>query len=72
MALPDELSTDSGPPFTWSIFQEFLQIWCMKHRLSSVVYLQSNGQAELMVKSVKKIVNGNTGPQSSLDNDNVV
>ena len=31
---PDELSTDSGSPFTSSIFQEFLQIWCVKHRLT--------------------------------------
>ena len=35
---PDELSTDGGPPFTSSIFQEFLQTWCVRHRLSSVAY----------------------------------
>ena len=68
---PDELSTDGGPPFTSSIFQEFFQTWCVTHRLSSVAYSQSNGQAELAVKTAKRIVNGNTGPQGSLDNDNV-
>ena len=33
---PDELSTEGGPPFTSIIFQEFLLMWCVKHRLSSV------------------------------------
>ena len=68
---PDELSTNSSPPFTSCIFQEFLTTWCVKHRLSSITYLQSNGQAELTVKTIKRIVNGNTGPQGSLNNDNV-
>ena len=68
---PEELSTDGGPPFTSSTFQEFLRTWCVKHRLSSVAYPQSNGRAELAVKTAKRIVKGNTGPQGSLDNDNV-
>ena len=68
---PEELSTDGGPPFTSSTFQEFLKTWCVKHRLSSVAYPQSNGQAELAVKTAKRIVKGNTGPQGSLDNDNI-
>ena len=68
---PDELNTDSSLSFTSSIFQEFLQMWCVKHRLSSVKYPQPNGQAELTVKTTKRIMNGNTGPQGSLDNDNV-
>ena len=36
-----------------------------------MAYPQSNGLAELMVKTTKRIVNGNKGPQDSLDNDNV-
>ena len=35
---PDEINTDGRPPFTSSIFQEFLQTWCVRHRLSSVAY----------------------------------
>ena len=31
----------------------------------------SPGQAEIAVKTAKRIVNGNTGPQGSLNNDNV-
>ena len=64
-------STDNVPPFTSSIFQEFLYTWCMKHKLSSVEYPQSNVQAEHVVKTSKRIINGKIGPQVSLNNDNV-
>ena len=68
---PDELSTNGEPPFTSSIFHEFLQTWCVRHRLSSVAYPQSNWQAEFEVKIAKRIVNENTGPRGSLDKSNV-
>ena len=69
---PDKFSTDSGPPFASSIFQEFLQTWCVRYRLTTVTYLQNNGWAELTVKTVKRIVNGNTAsPQGSFGNDNI-
>ena len=68
---PDELSTNGGPIFTFSLFQEFLQMWCVKHRLSSVAHHQSNGRTELKVKTAKRRVTGNTGPQGTLDNDNI-
>ena len=66
---PEEISTDGGQPFTSTAFQEFLQTWGVKHRRSSVAYPQSNGHAELAVKTAKRIVNGNTDAQGSLDND---
>ena len=66
---PEEISTDGGQPFTSTAFQEFLQTWGVKHRWSSVAYPQSNGCAELAVKTAKRIVNGNTDAQGSLDND---
>ena len=59
--VPDELSTESIPPFTSSIFQEFLRMWGVKHRLSYVTYLQSNGWAEHTVKTTKRIMNRNIG-----------
>ena len=37
--------------------------------IASVAYPQSNGRAELAVKTAKRIVNGNTDTQGSLDND---
>ena len=66
---PEELSSDGGPPFTSLPFTHFLQDWAVKHRLSSATYPQSNGLAELAVKSAKRIISGNTGAQWSLDND---
>ena len=68
---PEELSSDGGPPFTFLPFTQFLWDWAVKHRLSSAAYPQSNGWAELAVKSAKRIISGNTGAQGSLDNDRV-
>ena len=68
---PDECSSKGGPPFTSCILQEFLQTWCVKHRLPSVTYPQSNGWAEFTVKTTRRILNGNSGIQGSLDNDSV-
>ena len=53
---PEELKNNGGPLFTSSLFQ------CVKLRLSSVAYLQSNGRVELNVKTEKRIVDGNMGP----------
>ena len=66
---PEELGSDGGPPFTSLPFIQFLQVWAVKHRLSSAAYPQSNGQAELAVKSAKRIISGNSGAQGLLDND---
>ena len=68
---PEELSSDGGSVFTSYAFQNFLTTWGVDHRLSSVAYPQSNGRAELAVKSAKRIIHGNTGPDGSLDNDRV-
>ena len=67
---PDEISTDGGQPFTSTAFQDFLHTWGVRHRRSSVAYPQFNDHAELAVKTAKRIVNGNTDAQGSLDNDN--
>ena len=64
-----KLSSDAGPPFRFSLFQKFLKTWCVKNRLSSVIYPHSNGRPELAVKTTKRIVHGNTDPQGSLDNN---
>jgi hypothetical protein len=67
--VPSELSSDGGPAFVSREFQEFLKIWGINHRLSSVAYPQSNGRAELAVKSAKRIVAQNTGPNGTLATD---
>ena len=50
-------------------FQDFLKIWGVKHRLSSIAFPQSNGRAEVAVKTAKRIIHNNTSPDGSLDND---
>ena len=59
------LSSDGGPQFTSAEFQRFLKEWGVEHSLSSVAYPQSNGRAELGVKTAKRIIHNNT-----LQNDN--
>ena len=69
---PPKLSSDGGPPFMSSMFTQFLKDWTVKHRLSSATtYSQSNGRAELAVKTAKRIIIGNMGAQGSLDNNRV-
>ena len=66
----EEISTDGGPQFTSSEFQKFLHDWGVQHRRSSANYPQSNGRAELGVKSAKRIIQNNTQPNGSLNNNN--
>ena len=68
---PEELSTGGGQQFISTVFQNFLTKWEVTHRLSSVEYPQSNGRAELGVKSAKRIINDNVSHQGGTDNDQV-
>ena len=67
--VPDELSSDGGPEFTASHTENFLRTWNVRHRLSSVRFPQSNGRAEVAVKTAKRLLMSNTGPTGSLDQD---
>ncbi|XP_046554623.1 uncharacterized protein K02A2.6-like [Haliotis rubra] len=67
--IPDELSSDGGPEFTASATREFLHTWSVHHRLSSVAFPHSNCRAEIGVKTVKRMITDNTGPQGELDTD---
>ena len=66
----EELSSDGGPQFIANRFKKFLEDWGVKHRISSAYYPQSNGRAEVAVKSAKRIILNNTSADGSLDNDN--
>ena len=55
-AVPDLLWSDGGPQFTSSKLSSFLTTWGVTHQISSPHYLQSNGKAEAMVKSMKKLI----------------
>ena len=68
---PDQLESDGGPQYKSYEFQKFLEKWGVKHRVSSPYYAQSNGRAELAVKSAKRMLEGNIGNNGELENDKV-
>ena len=55
-ATPDRLWTNGGPQFASANMQEFLNSWGVHHEVSSPHYPQSNGKAEAIVRSMKKII----------------
>ena len=65
----NELSSDGGPEFIAQSTKEFLHRWGVAHRLSSSYYPQSNGRAEIAVKSTKRLLRSNTGPSGTLNTD---
>ena len=65
--VPEELALDVGPEFEATLTKEFLQTWGVHHRLSSVAFPHSNNRAEVGVKSAKRIITNNTGPNGCLD-----
>ena len=44
----------------------------MKHRKSSAYFPQSNGRAEVAVKSAKRLLRSNINPSGALDNDRLL
>ena len=70
--VPEELSSDGGPEFTSSVTKEFLTKWNVRHRISSAYHPQSNGRAEVAVKSAKRLLRSNIGPNGSLNSDALV
>ena len=67
--VPEEISSDGGPEFTAKGTQDFLRLWGVRHRVSSASSPQSNGWAEVAVKTAKRLLLSNTGPTGSLDHD---
>ena len=71
--VPRELASDGGPPFDSLEYRNFLITWNIQRRLSSAYYPQSNGRAEVGVKSAKRILLGNVNPKTGkLDNEKAV
>jgi len=70
--VPEEISSDGGPQFKSQVFNQFLLHWGIHHRLSSAGYAQSNGRAEAAVKSAKRIIRDNLGPNGSLHTNQAV
>ena len=69
--IPEEISLDGGPNLDSTECLAFLNSWGVTRRLSSAYYAQSNGRAEVAVKTAKRILTGNTGPRGSLNTDAV-
>jgi hypothetical protein len=67
--ISEQLSSDGGPEFTAQGTQSFLRNWGVNHRLSAVANPHSNCRAEIGVKTVKRLLTGNTDPNGSLDTD---
>ena len=70
--VPDQIETDGGPPFNGNEFKDFCKKWQIRHRLSSAGYPQSNGRAELAVKTAKRIIGESTDIDGTLNTDAVV
>ena len=66
--VPEELSSDGGPQFKATITKEFLSKWGIRHRVSSAYFPQSNGRAEVAVKTAKRLLLDNIDPSGSIDN----
>ena len=64
---PNELSSDGGSPFNSFDFQSYLKHWGITWRNSSAYYAQSNGRAELAVKTIKRILISNCDDKGDID-----
>ena len=67
MGVPAELASDGGPSFTSHVMRQFLYQWDINLRLSSAHYPQSNGRAELAVKTCKRLLTDNMDLGGRLD-----
>ena len=67
--IPEEIASDGGPEFIAGDTENFLKVWGVHHRLSSVAFPHSNCRAELAVKQVKRIITSNCSSSGSLDVD---
>ena len=71
MACQKRSALMGGPPYTPHKVGAFLSAWGVQHKVSSAWYPQSNGRAELSVKTAKWLIYGNT-KHGTLDTDSFV
>ena len=68
----DIVSSDGGPQFKGEVFELFLKKHGVEHRKSSADYPQSNGRAEVAVKTAKRLIMANTRTDGSLNSDAIM
>ena len=61
-----------GGEFNSSVPWECLTTCCVRHRLSSAYFSQSNGRAEVAVKQANRTLMANNGPNGSLNTDKLL
>ena len=64
-----ELGSDGGPEFTAQETAAFLDRWGVCHRLSAAYNHESNGRAEVAVKSMKRLLTSHTDAQGRIDTE---
>ena len=72
VGVPEEISSDGGPEFVSREMLDFFSRWGIRHRLSSAYFPQSNGRAEVAMKSSKRLLEDNITTNGSLDTDEMV
>ena len=60
--IPTTLTSDGGPEFASHSTRELLASWGVQHRTSAAYNPHANNRAETAVKTVKRLIAGNTGP----------
>ena len=71
MGVPKEMASDGGPSFTCYETKQFFRQWGIRHRLSSAHYPQSNGRAEVAVKTAKRLLCDNVERGGCVDTEGV-
>ena len=64
-----EISTDGQRTLCSAEMEDFLARWGVRHRISSAYHPHANKHAEVAVKQVKRLVEGNLGPRGEIDTD---
>ena len=63
------ITTDGASVFTSTEVKDFLERWGVEHRVSSAYYPRANKRSEIGVKSAKRLIMDNLGPNGSLNTD---
>ena len=64
--IPNEVRSDNGPQYASEIFAKFAKEYDFVHTTSSPKYPQSNGEAERMVQTMKKLLTKSDDPYQGL------